>query len=190
MSDDNKQLNAVEGKTAALDETPVLTANRFTPDAQDLVARLRVWASAFPDEKDPRPLTRSEIRVTRITTPAALEKAALFAEAAPGVSNSVVDDVADFREAIAFELAYGGVRDEVLAVARRIDHAILRRKLKAVLAARGLYRVAKGYVTMDAGDAVRPHLGEMKRALVGTPRRKRNAPAEAPPADTAKASRK
>jgi hypothetical protein len=191
VSNDKNQSNAVEpGQTAALEEAPVLTANRFTPDAQDLVARLRAWAADFPDEKDPRPLTKAEIRVTRITTPAALEKAALFAEAAPGVSNSVVADVADFREAIAFELAYGGVRDEALAVARRIDHAILRRKLKAVLTARGLYRIAKGYVTMDAGDAVRTHLGEMKRTLVGTPRRKRNAPAEAPAEGTAKAARK
>ncbi len=41
---------------------------------------------------------------------------------------------------------------------RKIDHAILRRKLKVVLAARGLYRVAKGFVTVDVGDGVRPHL--------------------------------
>ena len=188
MNDENKPSNGAEQNAAAADEVPIVVANRFTPDAQDRVARLRVWAADFPDEKDSRALTRSEIMVARITTPAALEKAALFAEAAPGLLSNGVVDVVDFRDAIAFELAYGGVRDEALAVARRIDRAILRRKLKAALTARGLYRIAKGYVTIDVGDAVRPHLAEMKRALVRPPRRTRNA--EATPEDTAKAARK
>jgi hypothetical protein len=150
-------------------EEPV--PNRFTPDAQDRVSRLRALAGEFPDEKDPRALTASEIQLARRTPPAALEKAALFAEATPGIGNAVAD-VADLREAIAFEMAYGGVRDEAMAVVRRIDHAILRRKLKAVRTARGLYRVAKGYVTLDAGDPLRTHLDEMKRALVPARRRK------------------
>jgi hypothetical protein len=101
------------------------------------------------------------------------------------VSSSIAD-VVDLREAIAFELAYGGLRDEAQAVARRVDHAILRRKLKAVRTARGLYRIAKGYVTLDAGDTVRTHLGEMKRTLVRPPRRKRNAGAP----DTSVAAKK
>lgn len=164
MSDNHQPDNA-----AAEAEEPV--ANRFTPDAQDRVARLRAVAEEFPDEKDPRALTVAEIQLARRTTPVALEKAALFAEAAPGLGNAVAD-VVDLREAIAFEMAYGGVRDEAQAVARRVDHAILRRKLKAVRTARGLYRVAKGYVTLDAGDPVRTHLGEMKRALVRPRRRK------------------
>lgn len=189
MSENNTTSNQVVPKNAAaIDEEPILVANRFTPDAQDRVARLRAWAADFPEEKDSRPLTRDEIVVARITTPAALEKAALFAEAAPALSNGVAD-VVDFREAIAFELAYGGVRDEAFAVARRIDRAILRRKLKASLTARGLYRLGKGYVTMDAGDAVRPHLSEMKRALVRPPRRTRST-GETPPEDTAKVARK
>ena len=162
-------------------EEPV--ANRFTPDAAERIGRLRELAAQFPDEGDPRPLTLPEIRLARRTTPAALEKAALFAEAAPGVADSVAD-VKDLREAIAFEFAYGGVRDEALVLVRRIDHAILRRKLKAVRTARALYRVGKGYVTLDAGDAMRPHVTEMQRALVRPPRRKRNG--EGDPVVTAK----
>jgi hypothetical protein len=153
--------------TAEEEQTP----NRYTPDAVERIARLRAEAGAFPDDADPRPLTLREIRLARGTSFAALEKAALFAEAAPKVS-SVVAESPLFRDAIAFELAYGGVRDEALALGRRIDHAILRRKLKAVLATRVLYRMAKGYVTSDAGDAVRPHLAEMKRSLVRQSRRK------------------
>ena len=161
--------------TLKLDDGPAPTdnpvANRFTRDAQERVSRLRALAVEFPDETDPRPLTVQEIRLSRGTTVNALEKAALFTEAAPGISSGVAD-AAELREINAFELAYGGLRDEAQAMARRVDHAILRRKLKAVRAVRGLYKLAKGYVAADVGDSVRTHLGEMKRALV-RPRRKR-----------------
>ncbi len=149
-------------------DTPV--ANRYTPDAQERMARLRAMAAEFPDEAEPRPITSGEVRVARRTSVAALEKAASFAEAAPVVGG--VANAAELRDAIAFELAYGGVRDEAAALARHVDQAILRRKLKAVRATRGLYRVAKGFITFDAGDAVRTHVGEMKRTLVPPRRRK------------------
>jgi hypothetical protein len=121
------------------------------------------------------------MRIARQTTPAALEKAAVFAEATPGMSTSIAD-VAELRDAIAFELAYASVRDEARAVARRVDMAILRRKLKAVKTTRGLYRVAKGYVTMDAGDNVRTHVADLKRALVRPRRKKPAVPPEVEPA--------
>lgn len=157
----------------------VEAANRFTPDAQERIQRLRAMAAEFPDEEDPRPLTLPEVRLARSTSVATLESGALLIEAAPAISG--VADVVELREAIAFELAYGGVRDEARALARRIDLAILRRKLKAARAARGLYRVAKGYVTVDAGDAIRPHVAEMQRTLRS--RRRRNG--AAPPPQTA-----
>ena len=144
MSTPSKNTKLDTGAAAA--EDPV--ANRYTPDAQERVARLRAMAAEFPDDEEPRPLTVDEIRLARRTTITALEKAALFSEAAPGVSTPVADATL-LRDAIAFELAYGGLRNEALALGRKVDHAILRRKLKAVLAARGLYRVAKGFVTVD-----------------------------------------
>ena len=149
-------------------------ANKFTPDAQERIARLRAMAAEFPDEADPRPLTPAEIRLARTTSVATLENGAVLLEAAPTISG--VADAVELRDAIAFELAYGGVRDEARALARRIDQAILRRKLKAAKAARGLYRTAKGFVTMDAGDAVRPHVAELQRSL-RTRRRRRTAAA-------------
>ena len=149
-------------------------ANRFTPDAQERIARLREMAADFPDDADPRPLTPAEIRLARSTSPAALEKAALFAEAAPGVGVTPAD-VNELREAIAFELAYSGVPDEAITFGRNVDHAILRRKLKAARIARAIYRIAKGYVTLDSGDNVRPHVEEIKKALV-KPKRKKPAP--------------
>jgi hypothetical protein len=174
-------------KILALDDGPAPTdnpvANGFTRDAQERVSRLRALAAEFPDEINPRPLTVAEVRLARATTVTALEKAALFTEAAPGVSNGVADATA-LREVIAFELAYGGLRDEALAMARRVDHAILRRKLKAVRATRGLYRLAKSYVAVDVGDNVRTHLGEMKRALVRT--RRKPLPATEPAAAAAR----
>ena len=161
-----------------IDTAPKPVANRFTPDAQDRTARLRAIVADLPDEADPKPLTPAEIRLARQTSGAALEKAAVFVEAAPGME---VVDAAELRDAIAFELAYGGVRDEALTLARRIDHAILRRKLKATKSTRGLYRIAKGYVTLDVGDAVRPHVAEMKRSLVRNSSKKKGAQPEPAP---------
>lgn len=170
------EVNANNNGTSAAAEEVV--ANRYTPDAQDRVMRLRAMAMEFPDEHEPRPLTISEVRLARQTTVAALEKAALFAEATEGIGDKVAN-VTELRDAIAFELAYGGVRDEAQAMVRRVDHAILRRKLKAVRTTRGLYRVAKGLVTLDSGDSVRPHLAEMKRTLVRPRRKKTDASAAA-----------
>lgn len=153
-------------------------ANKFTPDAQERMTRLRTMAAEFPDETDPKPLTSAEVRLARSTPAATLENAAVFIEAAPTVGGGVAD-VVELRDAIAFELAYGGVRDEARALARRIDMAILRRKLKAAKAARGVYRVAKGFVNVDAGDSIRPHVTELKRSLRGRRRRKNDAAPEA-----------
>src|ERR1051325_124034 len=154
-------------------------ANKYTPDAQGQMTRLRTMASEFPDETDPKALTPSEIRLARVTSAAALEHAAVLMEAQPAVGSGGVADAVELRDAIAFEIAYGSVRDEARALARRIDLAIMRRKLKAAKAARGVSRVAKGYITVDAGDRVRPHVAEMKQALGGT-RRRRKKPATAP----------
>jgi hypothetical protein len=154
-------------------------ANKFTPDAQERMARLRTMASEFPDEADPKALTPGEIRLARVTSAVALENAAVLMEAQPAVNSGGVADAVELRDAIAFEIAYGGVRDEARALARRVDLAIMRRKLKAAKAARGLYRVAKGFVTVDAGEGIRPHVSEMKQALGGS-RRRRKKPATAP----------
>ena len=159
---------------------PSEPANKFTPDAQERMTRLRAMAQEFPDDADPKPLTVAEIRLARSTSAAALENAAILIEAAPAVSGAIAADAQELRDAIAFELAYGGVREEARALARRIDLSILRRKVKAARTARGLYRVAKGFVTVDAGDSVRPHVTEIKRALRGRRRRKTPAPAEPP----------
>ncbi|HEY0156510.1 MAG TPA: hypothetical protein VGF28_04380 [Thermoanaerobaculia bacterium] len=153
--------------TAAAEE-PV--ANRFTPDAQERIARLRTMTAEFPDDDEPKTLTVSEIRLARGTSLAALEKAALFAEAVPDVGH--IANVRELRDAIGFELAYGGVRDEARVLARRVDMAILRRKLKVAKMVRALFRMANGYVTLDAGDVARPHVAELKRTLV-RPRRKK-----------------
>jgi hypothetical protein len=132
----------------------------------------------------PKPLTQADIRLARSTSVGALENVAILIGAAPAVSDAVAADAVELRDAIAFELAYGGVRDEARAFARHVDLAILRRKLKAVKSARGLYRVAKGFITNDAGDAVRPHVAEIKRSLGG--RRRRKPPVPAPPVPAAK----
>jgi hypothetical protein len=164
--------------TTTTPESPgpaVEPANKYTPDAQSRMTQLRDMAEVFPDETDPKALTPADVRLARTTSLSMLENAAVFVEAAPAIATAMADTV-ELRDAIAFELAYGGVRDEARSLARRIDLAILRRKLRAAKAARGLYRVAKGFVTVDAGDAVRTHVSDIKRSLVPRRRRKTVAP--------------
>ena len=161
-------------------------ANKYTLDAQNWMARLRAMAAEFPDEADPKQLTLAEVRLAHSTSVASLENAAIILEAAPSLGTAVRNTV-DLRDAIAFELAYGGVREEARALARSIDMAIARRTLKAAKAARGLYRVAKGFVTIDAGDSVRPHVAQMKRSLRG---RKARKPAASPTPETPTATKR
>jgi len=151
--------------------------NGYTADAQERMARLRAMADQFPDESDPkRALTPAEVRIARGATPAALEKAAVFAEGGPNVGAPA--SAAEMRDAIAFELAYSGVRDLASLLAHRVDRAILRRKLKAVRSARSVVVMAKSFATLDEGEAVRPQVGEMRRAFRHPRRRKLSAPEE------------
>jgi hypothetical protein len=152
-------------------------ANKYTLDASRRIAMLQAMAEDFVYHADPRALSPTQVRLARHTSVFALEKAAVFAEAAPQIGLSVVEPM-ELRDVIAYEQAYGGVRDAALALARNIDRGILRRKLKAVLSVRALYRIAKGYATVNAGDLVHTHLAELKRALVVPRRRKTAAPEE------------
>ena len=157
--------------------TPEPIPNGYTADAQERMARLRVMADQFPDESDPkRALTPSEVRIARGATPGALEKAAVFAEGGPNVGAPA--SAAEMRDAIAFELAYSGVRDLASLLAHRVDRAILRRKLKAVRSARSMVVMAKTFATLDEGEAVRPQIGDMRRAFRRPARKKVTAPTE------------
>ena len=154
-------------------DTGTPPANRYTADAEERMALLREMASQFPHEAEPVLLTPSEIRVARGTSAAAIEKVAVFVQAAPEVG--AVADTTELRDAIAFEQAYAGVRDEARAYARRVDMAIMRHKLKAARTARGVYRIAKGYATMAEGKAIRTHVADLKR-LFSKPRRRKTVP--------------
>lgn len=156
----------------SIDTPPPST--RFTIDAEERMARIREMADAFPQEAEPVLLSPFDLRLARITSAAAIEAAAVFVQAEPEIGRQVAD-VNELRDAIAFEQAYAGVRDEALALARRVDMAIVRRKLQAALAARGVYRMAKSYATVREGFAIRPHVAALKRALV-RPRRKKPLP--------------
>jgi|GEM_PF-901207 hypothetical protein len=159
-------------------------ASPQTLDAQDKIARLRAIANDFPDEVEPKPLTTAERQLASRTPIVFVEKAAVFAEAAPNIGVALSVDTAALRDAIASDLAFGGVVGETRTLTSRMEAANIRKKLKAVKVARGIYRVAKGYVTTDLGNAVTPHVDEMKRALQKPPKRtkKKATPPEPPPA--------
>ncbi|HYK01953.1 MAG TPA: hypothetical protein VE974_09360 [Thermoanaerobaculia bacterium] len=173
-------------KTDGSEITVEPATNRYSLDAQTRIALLRgITDFLDSDEEDGRPLTPAEMRLASLTTPAVLEKAAIFSDAAPTVATGIVSP-SQLRDTISYELAYDGVIDELIAAARRGRLKILRRKLKVSRNVRVLYRMAKGYVTSDAGDSMRTHLEEMKRTLV-RPRRKKVA---APPEEEAAIVRK
>ena len=154
-----------------------LPANRFTADALRLRERLRAVADEVPaDTAEAVTLTPMEVRLARHTPIEALERAAHFIEAAPGISLGI--DIDELRDVIAFELAYNGVRTEAEALARYVDQTILRRKLRAVKQVRALYKVAKAYVTLDVGDPVRTLVEALKQTLVQPAKRRKKPPAE------------
>ena len=161
-----------------------------TTDAQERIARLRAIADDFPDEASPKPLTTPERRLASRTSIAFLEKAALFAEAAPNVGVALSVDTASIRDAIASDLATGGIVDETRTLTSRLEDANTRKKLKAVRLARGIYRVAKSYVTTDLGHVVTPHVEEMKRTLQRPYANKKKAMPAEPPATTPPATPK
>jgi hypothetical protein len=47
-------------------------ANKYTPDAQERMMRLRAMAAELPDDADPKPLTIADVRQARSTTVRAL----------------------------------------------------------------------------------------------------------------------
>src|SRR5688572_14965786 len=106
-------------------ETP--SANIYTPDANERMLRLRGWATEFPHASNGKKLTRGQIAKARRTSLAALEKAAVIAEAMPAFGFTA-GQIASIREAIAFEIAYAGVRDEANGFGNRVDMEILCRK--------------------------------------------------------------
>ncbi|HEY0160425.1 MAG TPA: hypothetical protein VGF28_24270 [Thermoanaerobaculia bacterium] len=162
------------GAAATADE-PV--SNRYMADALEQVGRLRMIRELFPDEPDARELTPHEIRLANVTRVEALEEAATFAQAQPNVGGSL-SNVEALHDTIQFVLAYERVRGEAMKVLRHIDRAILRRKLKGVRLARGLYVVAKAYAARVADESAKTHVQLMQRSLV---RRRKTKPA--PPAD-------
>jgi hypothetical protein len=155
-----------------------------TVDAQERIARLRAIADDFPDEASPKPLTTAERRLASRTSVAFLEKAAVFAEAAPNVGVALSVDTLVLRDAIASDLATGGIVDETRTLTSRLEDANTRKKLKAVRLARGIYRVAKSYVTTDLGYVVKPHVEEMKRTLQRPYASKKKTVPAKPPATT------
>ena len=80
-----------------------------TLDAQEKIARLRAIADDFPDETSPKPLTKAERSLATRTSIVFVEKAALFAEAAPNIGVALSVDTAALRYAVASDLATGAV---------------------------------------------------------------------------------
>ena len=159
-------------------------SNPYTAETQEKIARLRALAAEIPDDVNGKPPTPAQLALVTKTSAEFLEKAAGFADAVPSVASALGVDAAVLRDAISFELAYRGLVDECAVLMRHAVNAIARHKLGAVRLARTLYHVSKGYVQTDPGDAVKPHVVEMKRTLNRKTRKSANSTPPAPTPST------
>jgi hypothetical protein len=161
---------------------PAPVPNPYTADVQEKIARLRALAAEVPDADNPKPLTPAQLALVSKTSAEFLEKAAVFADAVPTVATALSGDAVILRDAIAFELAWSALVDEATVLTRRASQAIARHKYPAVVVARSMYRVGKGYVKSGPGDAAKTHVVEMGRSLARrkSHRRPPAAPAPAP----------
>lgn len=144
-----------------------------TEEIQVIISRLRTIANEFPEDEDAAPLTQGELRMIATTPVLFLEKCALFAESHPDVGKALDDDLAAiFRKAISAEIQSGGVIDEANFVVLRSGNHADRIKLRAAKLGRELYRLAKSFITTDAGDMAKERVEEMQSALQVKDRRR------------------
>src|ERR1700682_3902806 len=169
------------GTVPAADPTPIPTTNPnpLLADAQAKIAQLLTLAASFPEEPGQNSLTSTDLRLATATSAQFLERAAQLAEAVPVVGAAVDTNVTVLRNAVYSELAYGALVDQLNTLARQVGMAIASRKLKAVKVARSFYKVAKVYVSTDAGAPMKPHVQELKQTLQRK-RKKAAKPAKAP----------
>ncbi|HEY0155675.1 MAG TPA: hypothetical protein VGF28_00130 [Thermoanaerobaculia bacterium] len=148
-----------------------VTVEELRADAEKKTAVLREMAAAFEPESDKGPLTVSEIRLAAGTPILYVEKGAMIADAAPGLSGAPENAAVIMRAGIEAELAYGKVLAQCEALARQIRMAMLRTKLRAVHMARTVLVVADAYAKTDDGDILKLHVEQMKQSR-RRPRRK------------------
>ena len=159
--------------------TPSTNPNPLQADAQEKIAQVRALAASFPGQADQNALTVRERRLANGTPVQFLERAAQLAEAASALGATV--DVALLRDAVYWELAYGGLVDQINTLGRQVEMAIVSRKLKAVKAARSLYQMAKVYAATDEGRSMKPKVQELKETLR---RKRKTAPKRTPATET------
>jgi hypothetical protein len=158
------------------------TVEGIQADAAKKVAILRAMAAEFINDNDNEPLTPNERRVATRTPLAYLEKSAVVCDAAPELAVKVPKAAETLRLAQAADVAYAQVIAEGEALVRQIRLAVQRRKLSAISIARVIDRFARVFVQTGAGDWLKTHVDQMKRALTPRPRQKNETPDEDTPA--------
>lgn len=146
------------------------TVEELQADAAKKVAVLRAMAAEFINDNDKEPLTTSEMRLASRTPTIYLEKSAVVSEAAPGLSGAPPNAATILRLSHAADVAYAQVFAEAEELARQVRRAIVRKKLSAISIARTVDKVARVLVQTGAGDWLKTHVDQMKRALTRPPR--------------------
>lgn len=141
------------------------TVEDLQADAARKVAVLRAMAAEFINDNDREPLTTSELRLASRTPGIYLERGAVISEAAPDLSGTPPKAADVLRLTHAAEVAYAQVIAEAGELARQVRMAVLRKKLAAVGIARIVDKMARIFVETGAGNWLKTHVDQMKRAL-------------------------
>lgn len=146
------------------------TVEDLQADAAKKVAILRAMAAEFINDEDNEPLTSSQMRLASRTPGIYLEKGAVVCEAAPDLTGTPPKAAEILRLTYAAEVAYAQVIAEAEELARQVRLANLRKKLFAVGIARVVDKIARVFVQTGAGNWLKTHVDQMKRALTRPPR--------------------
>jgi hypothetical protein len=146
------------------------TVEDLQADAAKKVAVLRAMAGEFIDDNDNAPLTTSQMRLAGRTPSLYLEKSAVICEAVPDLSGAPPKAAETLRLTYAADVAYAQVIAEAEELVRQIRLSVQRKKLFAISIARVVDKMARIFVQTGAGNWLKTHVDQMKRALTPRPR--------------------
>jgi hypothetical protein len=147
------------------------TVEDLQADAAKKVAILRAMAAEFINDNDNAPLSASQMRLAGRTPSLYLEKSAVVCDAVPDLSGAPPKAAEILRLTHAADVAYAQVIAEAEELVRQIRLSVHRKKLSAISIARIVDKVARVLIQTGAGNWLKTHVDQMKRALTRPPRR-------------------
>ncbi len=171
---------------------PVDPANPTTPvnhslSAQELIDQIRAMRERIPYFTIPETPSDGVRLVRGASVPAAfVELTAVALKNSPALVRGGGADPEQLRDMQTYATAYSPFADELEALALFVRHSVLAAKHNAGTEAFTTYELAKRLAKRPATADLRPHVADMRRALVAGRRKAKVTPAPGPsPAPTA-----